>query len=74
MENVIRRIFVLTVMFPNFVQFRQKIGFKSVLECYASVSGHLRSSLIEKHVVTIFDVDFFLLQALSLVIYPIKCH
>ena len=35
-------------MHPNFMHFRQKISFKSVLESFATVSGHLRTALITK--------------------------
>ena len=58
MKNFIRRIFVLIVMSPNFAQFCQKTGFKSVLECCVSISRHLRTSLNEKYVLTIFEIDF----------------
>ena len=41
MENAIRRALTLAVMFPKFIHFHQKIGFKSVLESKTSVSRHL---------------------------------
>ena len=44
-KNSIRRIFISIIMHPNFMQFRQKISFKTALEIFTPVSEHLRTAL-----------------------------
>ena len=46
MKSDIRCIFISIIMHPNFMQFRQKISFKSV-EVFAPVSEHLKTALNE---------------------------
>ena len=41
-KNIIRCIFISIIMHTNFMLFRQKISFKSALECFASVSAYFR--------------------------------
>ena len=45
MKSIFRHIFISVIMHPNFMHFRQKISFKSVLEICTPVSGHLRTAL-----------------------------
>ena len=45
MKNTIRRIFPSIIMHPIFMHFRSKISFRSALESFALVSGHLKTVL-----------------------------
>ena len=45
MKIIIRRIFILIIMYPIFMHFRLKIIFKSAEESFVSVSEHLRIAL-----------------------------
>ena len=45
MKNVIKRIFPLLEMPPNFIRFRQNVGFQSPFGNFISLSGHLRTAL-----------------------------
>ena len=45
MKNTNRRAFISITMHPNFMQFRQKISFKSTLEVFSSLNKHLKTAL-----------------------------
>ena len=45
MKNIIRGIFGSVITHPNFMHFSQKISFKSALEIFTPISGHLRTAL-----------------------------
>ena len=47
-KRIIRCIFISIIMHPNLMHFHQKINFKSVLEIFTPVSGHLRTALMYK--------------------------
>ena len=44
-ENVVMYIFPSIVTHPNFMNFHQKMSFKSLLESFVSISGHVTSVL-----------------------------
>ena len=44
MKNVIRPIFISIIMHLNFMHFCQIISFKSALESFTSVNGHLTTA------------------------------
>ena len=44
-KSITKRIFISVIMHPNFMHFPQKTSFKSALESFASVDGHLRTAL-----------------------------
>ena len=43
MKSIIRCIFISIIMLSNFTHFCQKISFKSTLEIFTPVSGHLKT-------------------------------
>ena len=45
MKNIIRRIIISIIMYPNFIQFRQKISFKSALEIFTPVNMYFITAL-----------------------------
>ena len=45
MKSTIRCILISIIMHPNFTCFHKKISFKSALEMFTPVSGHLRTAL-----------------------------
>ena len=61
MKNINRHIFSWIIMHPICRQLRKKISFKSALETFASLSGHLRTALSFVAVVSPFhnSVNFF---------------
>ena len=48
MKGIIRCIFISIIIHPNFIHFCQKISFKSALEIFTPVRGHLRTALKKK--------------------------
>ena len=49
MKRIIKFIFISIIMRPNFMHFRQKMNFKSAIDIFAPVNGHLRTALKDAH-------------------------